>query len=302
MIKKVRKAVIPVAGFGTRCLPASKSIPKEMLPVIDRPVVQYAVDEAREAGIEHIVFVTGRNKGAIEDYFDRSPELSDSLQQAGKTLLAKLVEDTILLPGAASFTRQQSPLGLGHAIGCARDLIGNEPFAILLPDMVSFGRKGCLAETLELYERAGGNVIAVEQCDPAETRKYGIVGKGAARGTGFEITTLVEKPAPEQAPSNYYINGRYVLQPEIFGLLADQKRGAGGEIQLTDSMLRLLDEQPFYAQPFSGRMFDCGSKEGLVEATIAFAYARDDMRDALIEAVRTILPLDKLGVPIARAS
>ncbi|RVA79509.1 UTP--glucose-1-phosphate uridylyltransferase, partial [Mesorhizobium sp. M7A.F.Ca.CA.001.08.2.1] len=218
-MKKIRKAVIPVAGLGTRFLPATKSMPKEMLPVVDRPVVQYAVDEAFEAGIEHIVFVTGRNKAVIEDYFDLHPELIGTLEQTGKKTQLEALESMLPVAGATSFIRQQSPQGLGHAVWCAREVIGNEPFALLLPDMVSFGGRGCLAETVELYERTGGNVIAVERCEPSETNKYGIVGRGAEIGGGFEVTAMVEKPAPANAPSNFYINGRYILQPEIFALL-----------------------------------------------------------------------------------
>ncbi|MEW6630478.1 MAG: UTP--glucose-1-phosphate uridylyltransferase, partial [Pseudomonadota bacterium] len=271
---------------GTRFLPATKSMPKEMLPVVDKPVVQYAVDEAFEAGIEHIVFVTGRNKAVIEDYFDLHPELIGTLEQTGKKAQLQSLESLLPVAGATSFIRQQSPQGLGHAVWCAREVIGNEPFALLLPDMVSFGAPGCLAETVDLYQRTGGNVIAVERCDPSETSKYGIVGRGSEVSSGFEVTAMVEKPAPANAPSNYYINGRYILQPEIFALLGNQKRGAGNEIQLTDAMVRLAENQPFYAQPFNGRMFDCGSKEGFIEATIAFALARDDMKGPVLEMLR----------------
>jgi len=288
-MRKVRKAVIPVAGLGTRFLPATKSMPKEMLPIVDRPVVQYAVDEAREAGIEHIVFVTGRNKAIIEDYFDAQPELLDMLSQSGKIEQRASLDRLLPAAGATSFTRQQAPLGLGHAVWCARDIVGSEPFALLLPDMVSFGERGCLAGTMDLYDSVGGNVIAVEQCDPLETNRYGIVGKGPAAGTGFQITAMVEKPAPAVAPSNYYINGRYILQPEIFDILADQERGAGNEIQLTDAMVRLACSQTFHAQLFQGRMFDCGSKEGFIQANVAFALARGDIRDSVIDPIRELL-------------
>ena len=249
-MKRVRKAVFPVAGLGTRFLPATKAIPKEMLTVVDRPVIQYVVDEAREAGIEHLIFVTGRNKGVIEDYFDIQVELSNTLAERGKTNELKLLDDLQPQPGTASFTRQQAPLGLGHAVWCARDLVGNEPFALLLPDMIMQAEKGCLAEMVELYDKTGGNVISVEECDPAETHKYGIVGKGEAIGNGFKITGMVEKPKPEDAPSNFSISGRYILQPEIFDILATQERGAGNEIQLTDGMLKLADKQDFAAFPF----------------------------------------------------
>ncbi|CCV03479.1 glucose-1-phosphate uridylyltransferase [Mesorhizobium metallidurans STM 2683] len=285
-MKKVRKAVIPVAGLGTRFLPATKSMPKEMLPVVDRPVVQYAVDEAFEAGIEHIVFVTGRNKAVIEDYFDLHPELVGTLEQAGKQAQLLSLESLLPVAGATSFIRQQSPQGLGHAVWCAREVIGDEPFALLLPDMVSFGGRGCLAEVADLYAETGGNVIAVERCDPTETSKYGIVGCGADVGSGFEVTAMVEKPAPANAPSNYYINGRYILQPEIFSLLGNQQRGAGNEIQLTDAMVRLSQSQAFFAQPFNGRMFDCGSKEGFIQANIAFALARDDMKEPIFDMLQ----------------
>jgi UTP--glucose-1-phosphate uridylyltransferase len=288
-MKKVRKAVIPVAGLGTRFLPATKAMPKEMLTIVDRPVVQYAVDEALEAGIEHIVFVTGRNKHIIEDYFDIQPELLDTLTRSGKTEQLSTLNRMQPQPGAISFTRQQAPHGLGHAVWCARDVIGDEPFALLLPDMVSFGERGCLSGVIELYERTGGNVVAVEQCDPLDTGSYGIVGKGPGVEKGFAITDMVEKPEPSAAPSNFYINGRYVLQPEIFGLLDHQERGAGGEIQLTDAMLRLSAAQDFFASPFEGRMFDCGSKDGFIQANVAFALARADIRDLVLEPIETII-------------
>ena len=295
-MKKVRKAVFPVAGLGTRYLPATKAIPKEMLTVVDRPVIQYVVDEAREAGIDHLIFVTGRNKGVIEDYFDIQVELSNTLAERGKTAELKLLDDLQPKPGTASFTRQQAPLGLGHAIWCARDLVGNEPFAILLPDMIMQAEKGCLAEMVALYEKTGGNVISVEECDPQETHKYGIVGKGDAVGNGFKITGMVEKPKPEDAPSNFSISGRYILQPEIFDILATQEKGAGNEIQLTDGMLKLAESQDFAAYPFTGRTFDCGSKEGFIEANVAFALYRTDIRDKVIgnmeKLMNTVKPVE----------
>ncbi|RUM98348.1 UTP--glucose-1-phosphate uridylyltransferase [Pseudaminobacter arsenicus] len=288
-MKQVKKAVIPVAGLGTRFLPATKAMPKEMLTVVDRPVVQYAVDEALEAGIEHIVFVTGRNKHVIEDYFDIQPELLDTLTRTNKVGQITALQALQLPAGAVSFTRQQVPHGLGHAVWCARDIIGDEPFALLLPDMVSFGARGCLAGAMELYERTGGNVIAVEQCDPTETGKYGIVGKGGEVGSGFVVTGMVEKPDPAQAPSNYYINGRYILQPEVFELLGTQERGAGNEIQLTDAMRRLADSQAFHAHPYAGRTFDCGSKEGFIQANVAFALARADIRDLVFGPIAEMI-------------
>ncbi len=281
-MKKVRKAVFPVAGLGTRFLPATKAIPKEMLTVVDRPVIQYVVDEAREAGIEHLIFVTGRNKGVIEDYFDIQVELSNTLAERGKTAELDLLDRLQPKPGTASFTRQQAPLGLGHAVWCARDLVGDEPFALLLPDMIMQAEKGCLAEMVRLYEETGGNVISVEQCDPQETDKYGIVGRGEEVGSGFRLDGMVEKPKPAEAPSNYYISGRYILQPQIFDILETQEKGAGNEIQLTDGMLKLADQQDFYAYPFHGRTFDCGSKEGFIEANVAFALWRPDIRDKVI--------------------
>ncbi|MEE2951238.1 UDP-glucose pyrophosphorylase [Fulvimarina manganoxydans] len=281
-MKRIRKAVFPVAGLGTRFLPATKAIPKEMLTVVDRPVIQYVVDEAREAGIEHLIFVTGRNKGVIEDYFDIQVELSDTLAERGKTAELALLDELQPTPGTASFTRQQAPLGLGHAVWCARDLVGDEPFALLLPDMIMQAECGCLAEMVKLYESAGGNVISVETCDPNETQKYGIVGKGEDIANGFKVTGMVEKPKPAAAPSNFYISGRYILQPEIFDILATQEKGAGNEIQLTDGMHKLMQRQEFSAYPFHGRTFDCGSKEGFIEANVAFALWRPDIREKVM--------------------
>ena len=295
-MKKVRKAVFPVAGLGTRFLPATKAIPKEMLTVVDRPVIQYVVDEAWAAGIEHLIFVTGRNKAVIEDYFDIQVELSATLAERGKTVELQLLDDLQPKPGTSSFTRQQAPLGLGHAVWCARELVGNEPFALLLPDMIMQAEKGCLSEMVELYEATGGNVISVEQCDPQETHKYGIVGRGEDVGKGFRVTGMVEKPKPADAPSNYSISGRYILQPEIFDILSTQERGAGNEIQLTDAMLKLADRQDFSAYHFTGRTFDCGSKEGFIEANVAFALWRPDIRDKVIgnigRLLRTVEPAD----------
>ncbi|KAA0972378.1 UTP--glucose-1-phosphate uridylyltransferase GalU [Aureimonas fodinaquatilis] len=295
-MKKVRKAVFPVAGLGTRFLPATKAIPKEMLTVVDRPVIQYVVDEARQAGIEHLIFVTGRNKGVIEDYFDIQVELVHTLTERGKTAELDLLDDLQPKPGTASFTRQQAPLGLGHAVWCARDLVGPEPFALLLPDMIMQSERGCLASMVELYEQTGGNVVSVEQCDPNETNKYGIVGRGADIATGFQIQGMVEKPKPEEAPSNLFISGRYILQPEIFDILATQEKGAGNEIQLTDGMLKLADQQDFFGYHFTGRTFDCGSKDGFVRANVAFALWRQDIRgkvyDDLIELIEKVEPSD----------
>jgi UTP--glucose-1-phosphate uridylyltransferase len=280
-MRPIRKAVFPVAGLGTRFLPATKAVPKEMLTVVDRPVIQMVVDEAREAGIEHLVFVTGRNKGVIEDHFDKQFELEATLQRRGKSMELDLL--TAELPGAGqtSFTRQQEPLGLGHAVWCARDIVGNEPFALLLPDMLHFGRRGCLSEMMDVYSDSGdGNVIAVYEVPRDQVHQYGIVGVGEQRGKGFRITSMVEKPKPADAPSSYMISGRYILQPEIFDLLEKQAAGAGGEIQVTDAMLRLAETQPFFGYRFEGRIFDCGSKIGFLTANVAYALAREDIAPA----------------------
>lgn len=283
MSKRVRTAVFPVAGLGTRFLPATKAMPKEMLTVVDRPLIQYAVDEAREAGIEHFVFVTGRNKGVIEDHFDKQYELEHTLERRGKTeALAELQHD---LPsaGQTSFTRQQEPLGLGHAVWCARDLVGNHPFALLLPDMIFRAKPGVLKQMMDAYHSHGGNIIAVEEVDPSEVSSYGIVARGDGPDSGFAITGMVEKPKRGEAPSNLIISGRYILQPEIFGLLGQQTRGAGGEIQLTDSMQRLMETQRFSGVKYAGRSFDCGSKIGFLTANVVFALDRDDLKDGFVE-------------------
>ncbi|MEM9055368.1 MAG: UTP--glucose-1-phosphate uridylyltransferase GalU [Pseudomonadota bacterium] len=275
----IRKAVLPVAGFGTRVLPATKAIPKELLPVVDRPALQYVVDEAIEAGIEHIVFVTGRGKGAIEDYFDLAFELESNL--AGKTSKAAILADvqkTRLPAGGASFTRQQEALGLGHAIWCARDIVGDEPFAILLPDVIVKAEKSCLAQMVDAYNQTGGNIIAVDPVPEERVSSYGVIApKGEREGRLIEMSGMVEKPPREDAPSNLAITGRYILQPEIFGLLSDQGAGAGGEIQLTDSMARLMEMQSFYAYEFEGRPYDCGSKLGYFEAVLAHAVDHPDI-------------------------
>jgi UTP--glucose-1-phosphate uridylyltransferase len=291
MTAPLRKAVFPVAGLGTRFLPATKAMPKEMLTVVDRPLIQYVVDEARAAGIEHFIMVTGRNKAVIEDHFDIQFELEETLRQRGRTAALEELARDLPKAGQVSFTRQQAPLGLGHAVWCARDIVGNEPFAVLLPDMIMRAEPGCLAQMVAVYNETGGNVIAVEECDPAETAKYGIVGVGAKAGSGdaFRITGMVEKPKPADAPSNLYINGRYILQPEIFGLLERQQRGAGNEIQLTDAMLRLAETQPFFGCRFKGRTFDCGAKLGFLVANIAFALDRPDLAPELKAEIRALL-------------
>ncbi len=286
--KPIRKAILPVAGLGTRFLPATKTIPKEMLTVVDRPILQYVVDEAREAGVEHFIFVTGRNKGVIEDHFDTAYELEDTLKRRGKqTEYAALMSD-LPAAGATSFTRQQAPLGLGHAVWCAREIVGDEPFAVLLPDVITkSGPRGgrCLSHCVEAYDRHGGNVIAVEEVSPAETHQYGIVAVGADDGRTFEVTGMVEKPKPGTAPSNFIISGRYILQPEIFQVLELVEKGAGGEIQLTDGMIQLARTQSFHGVRFDGSTYDCGSRLGFLTANLAFALDRGDIAPGLKEAL-----------------
>ena len=289
MSKRVRTAVFPVAGLGTRFLPATKAMPKEMLTVVDRPLIQYAVDEAREAGIEHFVFVTGRNKGVIEDHFDRQFELEHTLDSRGKTDALAELQRELPQAGQASFTRQQEPLGLGHAVWCARELVGDQPFALLLPDMLFRANPGVLKQMMQAYEETGGNIIAVEEVAPAEVSSYGIVGRGKGPDEGFAITTMVEKPKPKDAPSNLMIAGRYILQPEIFTLLADQPRGAGGEIQLTDAMQTLMKQQGFTGVKYDGKVFDCGGKIGFLTANVVFALDRADLAEDFRRELKSII-------------
>jgi UTP--glucose-1-phosphate uridylyltransferase len=290
MTARLRKAVFPVAGLGTRFLPATKAMPKEMLTVVDRPLIQYVVEEARAAGIEHFILVTGRNKGVIADHFDIQVELEGTLQERGRLEAIEELKRDLPAPGQMSFTRQQVPLGLGHAVWCARYLVGNEPFAVLLPDMIMRGEPGCLSQMVEVYNETGGNIIAVEECDPLRTNQYGIVGVGETiAGEAFRITSMVEKPAPELAPSNLFINGRYILQPGIFDHLALFERGAGNEIQLTDAMIRLSEAEPFYGVRFRGRTFDCGSKTGFLAANVAFALDRPDLANELANELQLLL-------------
>jgi UTP--glucose-1-phosphate uridylyltransferase len=287
--KRIRKAVLPVAGLGTRFLPATKAVPKEMLTVVDRPVVQHVVDEARAAGIEHFVFVTGRNKGVIEDHFDNQFELERTLAERGKKAeLEALARDQ---PGAGetSFTRQQAPLGLGHAVWCARDIIGEEPFALLLPDMLHHGRTSCMADLMAAHDEHGGNIVAVSPVPEEETHQYGIVGVEDREAKVSRITKMIEKPKKGTAPSNLHITGRYILQPEIFELLAKQERGAGGEIQLTDAMIALQTRQPFHAVCFDGDIYDCGSKLGFLMANVAYAMERDDLAGPFRAKLETLL-------------
>jgi UTP--glucose-1-phosphate uridylyltransferase len=277
MTKRIRKAVFPVAGLGTRFLPATKSVPKEMLTIVDRPVLQHVVDEAREAGIEHFIFVTGRNKAVIEDHFDISYELDDMLQKRGKIKEYEALRELLPPAGSTSFTRQQEPLGLGHAIWCARELVDDEPFAVVLPDMITMagaqnsGR--CLAQCIAAYEKHGGNIIAVEEAPQGELDQYGVVSIGKDFGASFEIAGMVEKPPKGTAPSNLIISGRYLLGPEIFPILEKVEKGAGGEIQLTDGLKALAATQAFHGVRFNGKTYDCGSKLGFLSANVAFALA-----------------------------
>jgi len=283
MPTRVRKAVFPVAGLGTRLLPATKSIPKEMITIVDRPLIQYAVDEAREAGIEQLIFVTGRGKSALVDYFDQAYELEATLKGKGKSL-------EVLGPSNATFgevvtVRQQQPLGLGHAVWCARHIVGDEPFAVLLPDELMLGEPGCLAQMVEAYDQVGGNIVAALEVPESETHKYGVIDPGAADGRLTEIRGMVEKPAPGTAPSNLMLPGRYILQPSVMRALDAQETGAGGEIQLTDAMARVIGQEPFHAFTFDGERYDCGSAAGFVIANLAVGLQRDDVGDS----VRTFL-------------
>ena len=279
MPNRVRKAVFPVAGLGTRLLPATKSIPKEMITIVDRPLIQYAVDEAREAGIEELIFVTGRGKSALVDYFDQAFELEATLREKGKSL-------DVLAPSNAGFgevvsVRQQQPLGLGHAVWCARHIVGNEPFAVLLPDELMYGTPGCLAQMIDAYDRVGGNIVAALEVPDEETHKYGVIDPGASDGRLTEIRGMVEKPARGTAPSNLMLPGRYILQPEVMQELDAQEAGAGGEIQLTDAMAKLIGKQPFHAFRFDGERYDCGSAVGFVIANLAMSLEDPDVAPAI---------------------
>ena len=292
-MKRIRKAVFPVAGLGTRFLPATKSVPKEMMTVVDRPVLQHVVDEAREAGIEHFIFVTGRNKAVIEDHFDMAFELEATLQARGKHKEYQALMADLPPAGATSFTRQQAPLGLGHAVWCAREIIGDEPFAVLLPDMVTMaGKLGsrCLAQCIETYEKSGGgNVIAVEEVPMEETHQYGVVAIGKDEGHTFEITGMIEKPAKGTAPSTSIISGRYILDPSVFTALEKGEKGAGGEIQLTDAMIQLAKEQAFHGVRFDGKTYDTGSKLGFLAANVAFALARPELAEGFRAELKKLL-------------
>jgi UTP--glucose-1-phosphate uridylyltransferase len=289
MTKRVRKAVLPVAGLGTRVLPGAKTTPKNLLNVVDRPILSYIVEEARAAGIEHFVFIVGRGQGAIEDYFDRQPEIEDALEAKGKADILAEVRRDLPEPGQMSFVRQMAPLGLGHAVWCARDVVGDEPFAVMLPDMLMAANPPALAQAVAAYEKTGGNIVVVEPAPEGEAHKYGIVALDGQDGRLNRMTGMVEKPAPGTEPSNLFISGRYILQPEIFEVLATQERGAGGEIQLTDGMATLMKRQDFHALEYEGTTYDCGDKIGLLRANVAFALMRPELADAARKAIKALL-------------
>ncbi|MDG3441554.1 UTP--glucose-1-phosphate uridylyltransferase GalU [Nitrospirillum amazonense] len=289
MVKRVRKAVFPVAGLGTRFLPATKAIPKEMLPLADKPLIQHAVDEAKAAGIEMFCFVTSRGKTPLEDHFDLNYELNQTLKNRGKLDLLKVVEDIQIDSGKIAYVRQSEPLGLGHAVWCAREFIGDEPFAVLLPDEQVLGDRPCLAQMMDAYGQVGGNLLSVFEVPREQTNKYGILDIGKDDGRLAEVKGLVEKPDPAAAPSTLSIQGRYILQPEIFHHLERFETGAGGEIQLTDAMAKLIGTQPFHGFRFEGKRFDCGDKLGFVLANVAYALERPDMAAKVRAALKEML-------------
>jgi UTP--glucose-1-phosphate uridylyltransferase len=285
MTQSVRKAIFPVGGLGTRFLPATRAMPKEMLPVVDKPLIQYAVEEAKAAGIEEFIFVTGRGKHAIEDHFDISYELDQTLADRGKTDLLNEMRDLLPTPGQIGYTRQMQPLGLGHAVWCAREFVGKEPFAVLLADDLVMSKTPCLQQLIDVHDKTGGNVVAVMDVPKEHTNRYGILDLESDDGRLASVRGLVEKPAPEKAPSTLSIIGRYVLLPQVFEQLDLQEKGAGGEIQLTDAMAKLIGKLPFHGLRFEGRRFDCGDKVGFLEANIAFALERSDLGDAVADVL-----------------
>ncbi len=289
MIRPIRKAVFPVGGLGTRFLPATKSMPKEMLTVVDKPLIQYAVEEAKAAGIEEFIFVTGRGKQAIEDHFDRSYELEDVLRDRSKRDLLEALHSWIPQAGQVAYTRQMEPLGLGHAVRCAKSLVGNEPFAVLLADDLILARTGCLAQMIEAYNETGGNMIAAMEVPREHTRRYGVVDPGKSEGRMVEVKGLVEKPEPAAAPSTTAVIGRYILQPRVFDYLDQVQRGAGGEIQLTDALAKMIGELPFHGLRFKGERYDCGDKIGFLEANIAFALDRPELRADAARIMREVV-------------
>ncbi|MCP4393842.1 MAG: UTP--glucose-1-phosphate uridylyltransferase GalU [Alphaproteobacteria bacterium] len=286
MKQRVRKAVFPVGGLGTRFLPATKAMPKEMLPVVDKPLIQYAVEEAREAGIEHFIFVTGRGKTVLEDHFDYVPELEETLAERGKTQALESVRSFLPKSGQLSFTRQMEALGLGHAVWCARDLVGDEPFAVILPDDIVLADTPCLKQMVDVYDEVGGNVVAVMDVPREHTDRYGILDVNSDDGKLASAKGLVEKPKPEDAPSTLSIIGRYILQPDVFKHLDKQERGAGNEIQLTDAMEKTIGDVPFHGLRFEGKRYDCGNKVGFLEANIAYALDCEDMKDKVQEILK----------------
>jgi UTP--glucose-1-phosphate uridylyltransferase len=289
MTKRVRKAVLPVAGLGTRVLPGAKTTPKNLLNVVDRPILSYVVEEGRAAGIEHFVFIVGRGQGAIEDYFDSQPEIEQALEAKGKTAILEDVRRDLPRPGQMSFVRQMAPHGLGHAVWCARDVIGDEPFAVMLPDMLMAADPPALHQAVAAYDQVGGNIVVVEPAPEGEAHKYGIVALDGRDGRLNRMTGMVEKPAPGTEPSNLFISGRYILQPEIFDILESQERGAGGEIQLTDAMAALMKREDFFALEYEGTTYDCGDKIGLLRANVAFALRRPDLAEDARAAILALL-------------
>jgi UTP--glucose-1-phosphate uridylyltransferase len=283
---QVRKAVFPVGGTGTRFLPATKAVPKEMLPVVDKPLIQYAVEEAQAAGIEEFIFVTSRGKTAIEDHFDNNLEIQNLLRERGKLEEAVRIGGPMFEPGQIAFTRQQKPLGLGHAVWCARDLVGDEPFAVLLADDLVRAKTPCLKQMVDIHADIGGSIVAVMDVPRDHTNRYGILDIGATEGNLVDVCGLVEKPDPADAPSTLSVIGRYILQPEVFGHLSGHERGAGGEIQLTDAMAKMIGRSPFHGLLFEGERFDCGDKAGFLEANLAFALDRDDLRDQVLSVLK----------------
>ncbi len=294
MRRKVTKAIFPVAGLGTRFLPATKSVPKEIMTLVDRPLVQYAIDEARAAGIEEFIFVTSRGKGALEDYFDHSPVLEQELRRKGKDDLMEVLQHTNMDSGAIAYVRQHQALGLGHAVWCARRLIGDEPFAVILPDDVIAAEKPCLQQMVEAYEETGGNMVATMEVSPAQTSSYGVLDVKKDMGNVVEARGMVEKPKAEDAPSNLAVIGRYILAPSVLTNLNEKKEGAGGEIQLTDAIAKdIAADVPVYGLRFRGQRFDCGSKAGFLQATVAFALAREDLREDLMGYIQEVAQIDK---------
>ncbi|MEX0280759.1 MAG: UTP--glucose-1-phosphate uridylyltransferase GalU [Arenibacterium sp.] len=294
MRKKVTKAIFPVAGLGTRFLPATKSVPKEIMTLVDRPLVQYAIDEARAAGIKEFIFVTSRGKSALEDYFDHSPVLEQELRKKGKDDLMEILKSTNMESGAIAYIRQHKALGLGHAVWCARRLIANEPFAVILPDDVISADKPCLQQMVEAYAETGGNMVAAMEVPPEKASAYGVLDVQDDMGSIVSVKGMVEKPKAEEAPSNLAVIGRYILGPSVLTNLNKMKSGAGGEIQLTDAIAQDIGtENNVYGYRFRGQRFDCGSKAGFLQATVSFALARDDLRDDLSRYLREVIQLDK---------